>query len=263
MRNVDYIFHAAALKQVPSCEFFPMEAIKTNVMGSKNVIDEGISQGVEKIICLSTDKAVNPINVMGMTKAMMEKLAISQSRFLDEGQTKICVTRYGNVMASRGSVIPLFLDQIKRGEPITITDLEMTRFVMTLDSAIELVLFALENGNNGDIFVQKSSAASIKVIYEAILELLQIKSFPVEILGHRHGEKKHETLISSEESLKTFDLGKYFKIEQDARDLNYSQYSESGVSSEKVFEYTSKNAKQLNKFELAKVLESLDFEEYR
>lgn len=257
MQNIDYIFHAAALKQVPSCEFFPMEAFNTNVQGSKNVIEQGIYNGVKKIICLSTDKAVKPINVMGMTKAMMEKLAIAQSRFTDETKTQICVTRYGNVLASRGSVIPLFLNQIKNGEPITVTDLEMTRFVMTLDSAIDLVLFALEKGNNGDILIQKSPAASIKVIYEAVLEYLKLESYPLTILGHRHGEKKHETLISHEESLSTVDLGKFYRIQQDERDLNYSNYSDSGVNSDEVFEYNSINTTQLNKFELAKILESL------
>ncbi len=245
VRDVDYIFHAAALKQVPSCEFFPLEAVKTNVLGTENVLRAAISCGVKKVICLSTDKAVYPVNAMGMTKALMEKLFVARSRNLTETDTIICGTRYGNVMASRGSVIPLFMEQIKLNKPLTVTNPDMTRFMMTLEDAVNLVLFAFQNGEQGDIFVQKSPASTIGDLALAMKELYNSES-ELKVIGTRHGEKLYETLVSQEEMVKTIDMGDYFKILADNRDLNYEQYFEKGnelVS--KIVEYHSHNTTRL------------------
>jgi UDP-N-acetylglucosamine 4,6-dehydratase/5-epimerase len=227
MRGVDFVFHAAALKQVPSCEFFPMEAVRTNVIGAGNVIEAAIKNKVRRLICLSTDKAVYPINAMGLSKAMMEKVMIARSRNLTSGDTVLCGTRYGNVMASRGSVIPLFIEQIKSGKPITITDPEMTRFMMTLDDAVDLVLFAFENGKQGDIFVQKSPASTIGDLAMAVKQLYKAKN-EIRIIGTRHGEKLYETLVNREEMIKAEDLGNYYRIPADTRDLNYEQFFSEG-----------------------------------
>ena len=246
MQGVDYVFHAAALKQVPSCEFFPMEAVRTNVMGLENVIDAAIQHGVRKVIILSTDKAVYPINAMGMTKALAEKVMISKARNLNGTGTMLCGTRYGNVMASRGSVIPLFADQIKSGKEITITDPLMTRFMMTLDDAVELVLFAFENGSPGDIFVQKAPAATIEVLARAMFDLYNTKP-NIRIIGTRHGEKLYESLVNREEMAKASDLGNYYRIPADTRDLNYGKYfSEGEVKVSQVEEYTSHNTERLD-----------------
>ena len=246
VKGVDYIFHAAALKQVPSCEFFPLEAIKTNVLGTENVLLSAETCEVKKVVILSTDKAAYPINAMGMTKALMEKVMVAKSRNLDDSKTIFCGTRYGNVMASRGSVIPLFIDQIKSGKPLTITNPEMTRFMMTLDNAVELVLYAFKNGKQGEMFVQKSPAATVSVLAQALLELYDSKS-TIQEIGIRHGEKKYETLVTSEEMLKAVDLGNYYSIASDNRDLNYAPYfsegSKNGVSSR---EYNSDNTDRLD-----------------
>ena len=223
VKGVDYIFHAAALKQVPSCEFFPLEAIKTNVIGTENVLLSAEAFKVKKVVILSTDKAAYPINAMGMTKALMEKVMIAKSRNLDDSKSIFCGTRYGNVMASRGSVIPLFINQIKTGKPLTITDPEMTRFMMTLDNAVELVLYAFKNGKQGEMFVQKAPAATVSVLAQALLELYDSKS-PIQEIGIRHGEKKYETLVTTEEMVKANDLGNYYSIASDNRDLNYAPY---------------------------------------
>jgi UDP-N-acetylglucosamine 4,6-dehydratase/5-epimerase len=248
MHNVNYVFHAAALKQVPSCEFFPIEAVNTNVIGCQNVIDSAIENRVQKVIVLSTDKAVYPVNAMGMSKALSEKVMVAKSReiFNNDSNTIICGTRYGNVMASRGSVIPLFIDQIKAGRPLTITEPQMTRFMMTLDDAVELVLFAFANGNPGDIFVQKSPAATIETLVNALLELYKAKN-EIRIIGIRHGEKIYETLVNREEMSKTEDLPNYFRIPADNRDLNYNKYFTEGVSKVALIdEYTSHNTQRLN-----------------
>lgn len=228
MKGVDFVFHAAALKQVPSCEFFPMEAVKTNVIGTDNVLSVAEKHGVKKVIVLSTDKAAYPINAMGISKAMMEKVAIAKSRNLDDAKTIFCVTRYGNVMASRGSVIPLFIDQIKAGKPLSITDANMTRFMMTLEDAVDLVLFAFEHGNQGDLFVQKSPAATIEVLAQALLEMYKADN-PIQIIGTRHGEKLYETLVNKEDMVKAEDMKDYFRIPADNRDLNYNQYFSEGT----------------------------------
>jgi len=242
MRGVDYVFHAAALKQVPSCEFFPMEAVKTNVEGTQNVIDAAVKNGVEKVICLSTDKAAYPINAMGISKAMMEKVAIAASRNLN--QTTVCLTRYGNVMASRGSVIPLFVKQIQKGEPLTITDPTMTRFLMSLEEAVELVLFAFEHGNSGDLFVNKAPAGTIGDLAQALKELFKADN-PIKIIGTRHGEKLYETLCTREEMIKAEDMGDFYRIPADNRDLNYAQYfSEGEVDVSKIEDYHSHNTTQ-------------------
>jgi len=227
VKGVDLIFHAAALKQVPSCEFFPMEAVKTNIIGTDNVLSAAEKFEVKKVVVLSTDKAVYPINAMGVSKAMMEKVTIARSRNLDDGKTIFCATRYGNVMASRGSVIPLFIDQIKNGKNLTITDPNMTRFMMTLDDAVDLVLYAFENANQGDLFVQKAPAATIQVLAEALIDLYQSKS-EIKVIGTRHGEKLYETLVNREEKVKAEDLGEYYRIPADNRDLNYEQYFSEG-----------------------------------
>ena len=241
-RGVDYIFHAAALKQVPSCEFFPMQAVKTNVEGTHNVIRAASANGVNKVICLSTDKAAYPINAMGISKAMMEKVAVAASRNLKE--TTVCLTRYGNVMASRGSVIPLFLDQIEKGEPITITDPNMSRFFMSLEDAVDLVLFAFENGNAGDLFVNKAPAGTIGDLAKALMELTG-KEVPVKIIGTRHGEKLYETLCTREEMMKAEDMGDFYRIPADNRDLNYAKYfSEGEQDMSKVEDYHSHNTEQ-------------------
>ncbi len=245
MCGVDYVFHAAALKQVPSCEFFPMEAVKTNVVGTDNVLNTAIDAGVKKVICLSTDKAAYPINAMGMSKAMMEKVAIAKSRMPEAQNTTICATRYGNVMASRGSVIPLFIEQIRAKKPITITDPNMTRFLMSLDEAVSLVIFAYQNGASGDLFVQKSPACTIEILAEAVMKLFGRTD--VKIIGSRHGEKLYETLLTKEEKANCVDLKDYFKVAADSRDLNYEQYFEEGSKLPTVIEeYTSHNTEQLN-----------------
>ena len=255
MAGVDYIFHAAALKQVPSCEFFPMQAVRTNVYGAENVLDSAIQHGVKKVIVLSTDKACYPINAMGISKAMMEKVAIARGRALGEdGATTICCTRYGNVMASRGSVIPLWIDQIKNKQDITITDPNMTRFMMTLDDAVDLVLYAFENGVNGDLFVQKSPAATLDILAKALIELYQVPS-KIRIIGTRHGEKLYESLVTREEMAKAADLGNYYRIPCDGRDLNYDKYFIEGEEKISVFEdYHSHNTRRLDKEEMIKLL---------
>lgn len=247
MRGVDYVFHAAALKQVPSCEFFPMQAVRTNVIGTENVLDSADDYGVRNVIVLSTDKAAYPINAMGISKAMMEKVAIAKARSLgDDAKTTICVTRYGNVMASRGSVIPLWIDQIKAGKEITITDANMTRYMMTLEDAVDLVLYAFENGNNGDLFVQKAPAATLDVLANALKELYKTDT-PIKVIGTRHGEKLYETLVTREEMFKAEDMGNYFRIPADSRDLNYDKYfSEGEEDLSKVEEYHSHNTPQLD-----------------
>jgi UDP-glucose 4-epimerase len=258
MHDVDMVFHAAALKQVPSCEFFPMEAVRTNVMGCENVLDSAIQHAVKRVVVLSTDKAVYPINAMGMTKALSEKVMVAKSRTLNGTGTVFCGTRYGNVMASRGSVIPLFIDQIKAGKPVTITDPDMTRYMMTLDDAIDLVLFAFNHGNNGDIFVQKSPACTIQVLAQALIELYDAKN-PVHTIGTRHGEKVFETLVNREEMVKAEELENYFRIPADTRDMNYSKYfSEGEARVSQVEEYTSHNTQRLDLEETKKLLLKID-----
>lgn len=246
MVGVDYVFHAAALKQVPSCEFFPLEAVKTNILGTENVLEAAIQHKIKKIICLSTDKAVYPINAMGMTKAVMEKVMVARSRNLSEEDTMLCGTRYGNVMASRGSVIPLFIEQIKAGNPLTITNPEMTRFMMTLDDAVDLVLYAFQNGKQGDIFVQKAPAATIETLAKALIKLYKANN-EIKIIGTRHGEKLFESLVSKEEMVHAIDHGDYYRLPADTRDLNYDQFFSKGDESlEKFEEYHSHNTKQLD-----------------
>tara|TARA_R110002124_G_scaffold170608_4_gene338201 strand:- start:8456 stop:9496 length:1041 start_codon:yes stop_codon:yes gene_type:complete len=246
MRGVDYVFHAAALKQVPSCEFFPMEATKTNVFGTQNAIDAAIANNVKKVICLSTDKAAYPINAMGISKALMEKVAIAASRNIPNNATTVCLTRYGNVMASRGSVIPLFQQQIKNGEVLTITDPSMTRFLMSLEDAVDLVLFAFEHGNQGDLFVNKAPAGTIGDLAQALLELNNAEN-EIKVIGTRHGEKLYETLCTREEMLKAKDMGDFYRIPADNRDLNYNQYFFEGEKDiSKVEDYHSHNTEQLD-----------------
>lgn len=258
MRGVDYIFHAAALKQVPSCEYYPLEAVQTNILGTENVLNCAINNNVRKVICLSTDKAVYPINAMGMSKALMEKTFVAKSRTLEGTNTVICGTRYGNVMASRGSVIPLFLDQIREGKGITITDPQMTRFMMSLDDAVELVLFAFENGDQGEIFVQKAPAATIQILADSVRKLVNRPDHPITIIGTRHGEKLYETLLTREEMVHAKDEGRYYRIRPDNRDLNYSKYFENG---EEVItqsdEYHSHNTEQLTSTKLIEMLKNL------
>lgn len=257
MRGVDYVFHAAALKQVPSCEFFPLEATKTNVFGTQNVIDAAGANKVKKVICLSTDKAAYPINAMGISKALMEKVAIAASRNLSE--TTVCLTRYGNVMASRGSVIPLFLNQIRTGETLTITDPNMTRFLMSLDEAVELVLFAFENGNPGDLFVNKAPAGTIGDLAQALKELCNANT-KIKIIGTRHGEKLYETLCTREEMVKAEDMGDFFRIPADNRDLNYARYfSEGEQDVSKIEDYHSHNTQQLGVEGMKKLLRQLPY----
>jgi UDP-N-acetylglucosamine 4,6-dehydratase/5-epimerase len=256
MHGVDYLFHAAALKQVPSAEFFPIEAVKTNIIGTENVLDVAISAGVKKVVCLSTDKAAYPINAMGISKAMMERVAIAKSKTVDAKQTSIMVTRYGNVMGSRGSVIPLFLEQIKSNKPLTITEPSMTRFLMNLNEAVELVLYAFENGESGDLFVQKSPASTVGQLAKVIQDILKTNN-PVQVIGARHGEKLYETLLTKEEQLNAIDQKDYFRVPADQRDLNYGKYfSEGQMNLLQLEEYTSHNTTQLSNEELkAKLLE--------
>ena len=257
VKGVDYIFHAAALKQVPSCEFFPMEAVKTNIIGTDNVLTAAEKYEVKKVIVLSTDKAAYPINAMGISKAMMEKVTIAKSRNLDNSKTIFCATRYGNVMASRGSVIPLFIDQIKLGNPLTLTDPNMTRFMMTLEDAVDLVLFAFENGKQGDLFVQKSPAATIEVLAKALLELYDSKS-EIKVIGTRHGEKLYETLVNREDMVKAEDMGDYYRIPADNRDLNYAQYFSEGEPDVSNYdEYHSHNTERLDIEGMKKLLHKL------
>lgn len=259
-RSVDYCFHAAALKQVPSCEFHPMEAVRTNVIGTENVIDAAVAAGVKRLVCLSTDKAVYPINAMGISKAMMEKVMVAASRGLKSSATTICGTRYGNVMASRGSVIPLFIDQILGGKPITVTDPAMTRFMMTLEDAVELVLYAFRNGGNGDIFVQKAPAATVGVLATALCDVLDRRDHEIREIGTRHGEKLFETLLSREEYAAAEDLGQYFRIPPDGRDLNYAKFVEQGERRITISgEYNSHNTQQLDLDALKALLLELDF----
>ena len=246
VKGVDFIFHSAALKQVPSCEFFPMEAVRTNVLGTDNLLTAAIDAGVKKVVCLSTDKAAYPINAMGISKAMMEKVIIAKSRNVDPQKTTICCTRYGNVMASRGSVIPLFVNQLRDGQAITITDPDMTRFLMNLDEAVDLVLFAFKNAEQGDLFVQKAPAATVGVLAEAVKELFKPDG-KIKIIGTRHGEKAHETLLTKEERAKSIDMGNYFRVPADTRDLNYDKYLADGSKKiSKAEEYTSFNTVRLD-----------------
>lgn len=255
MRGVDFVFHAAALKQVPSCEFYPMQAVKTNVIGTENVLYEAIDAGVKKVIVLSTDKAVYPINAMGVSKAMMERVAVAKSRNLNDDDIMIAVTRYGNVMASRGSVIPLFIDQIRQDKEITITDPAMTRFMMSLDQAVELVLFAFENGSNGDTFVQKSPAATVELLTKTLKNMLNKPEHKVSVIGTRHGEKLYETLLTKEEMVKAQDMGEYYRIPADTRDLNYSKFFEDGEEVvTQAHEYHSHNTHRLDETELKEML---------
>ncbi len=259
-RGVDYCFHAAALKQVPSCEFHPMEAVRTNVIGTENVLDAAISNGVKRVVCLSTDKAVYPINAMGISKAMMEKVMVAASRNLESSETIICGTRYGNVMASRGSVIPLFVDQVLSGKSISITDPSMTRFMMTLEDAVNLVLYAFEHGGNGDIFVQKSPAATIQVLVQAMLNLMGKQNHDARVIGTRHGEKLYESLLSREEYASAQDLGDYYRVPPDLRDLNYAKFVEQGeVQISNSLDYNSHNTKRLSVDEMQNLLLKLPF----
>jgi UDP-N-acetylglucosamine 4,6-dehydratase len=263
MRGVDYVFHAAALKQVPSCEFHPMEAVRTNVLGTENVLEAAIAAGVRRVVCLSTDKAVYPINAMGISKALMEKVMVATSRNLESTRTVICGTRYGNVMASRGSVIPLFVEQVQADKPVTVTDPEMTRFMMTLDDAVELVLYAFEHGRNGDIFVQKAPAATVRVLAQAILGLMNKPGHQIQEIGTRHGEKLYETLLSREEMACAEDLGGYFRVPPDGRDLNYAKFVEQGeprmTQSSHGEDYNSHNTTRLDVAQMKELLLKLDF----
>jgi len=259
MRDVDYVFHAAALKQVPSCEFYPMEAVRTNVMGTENVLNAATANHVKRVVVLSTDKAVYPINAMGISKAMAEKLMIAKSRMQRESETIFCATRYGNVMASRGSVIPLFISQLKEGESLTVTDPNMTRFLMSLEDSVDLVKHAYENGNQGDIFVQKAPASTVIDLAQALKEIFD-KDNPVRVIGTRHGEKLYETLISREEMSKAEDCGNYYRIPADNRDLNYSQYFSKGLEKiSNLDDYTSHNTTLLNVGQIKALLLKLDY----
>lgn len=254
MKDVDFVFHAAALKQVPSCEFYPMQAVQTNVIGTENILNIAIEYKVKKVIVLSTDKAVYPINAMGISKAMMEKVAVAKSRNLNDNETTICCTRYGNVMASRGSVIPLFINQIKKNEEITITDPNMTRFMMSLDDAVALVMFAFENGKNGDIFVQKAPAATIELLAQTLKNLLNKPEHIIKVIGTRHGEKLYETLLTREEMVNAIDMSNYYRIPSDTRDLNYNQYFVDGEVFTEAEDYHSHNTKRLNEFEMKEMI---------
>lgn len=259
MHGVDFVFHSAALKQVPSCEFFPMEAVKTNVIGTDNVLTAAIEASVKKIICLSTDKAAYPINAMGTSKAMMEKVFVAKSRNLDKDETLICGTRYGNVMASRGSVIPLFVEQLKTGEPMTVTESSMTRFMMSLEEAVDLVIFAFNNAEQGDIMVQKAPAATIEILVEALQQIFKT-NVPVKVIGIRHGEKMYETLLTKEEAANAIDMGGFYKIPSDNRDLNYNQYVDKGnKDAVNIDEYNSDNTEQLTVDQLVEKLLELDY----
>ena len=259
IHGVDYIFHAAALKQVPSCEFFPMEAVKTNVIGTDNVLTAAIDEGVKTVICLSTDKAAYPVNAMGTSKAMMEKVIVAKSRTVDPEDTKICCTRYGNVMCSRGSVIPLWIDQIKSGSPITITEPNMTRFIMSLEEAVDLVLFAFENGTSGDILVQKAPACTIRVLAQAVTELFH-PGHEIKVIGIRHGEKMYETLLTNEECAHAIDLGNFYRVPSDKRDLNYDKYFRVGDAQRNVLtEFNSNNTQLLDVEQVKEKLLSLAY----
>jgi len=259
IKGVDYIFHAAALKQVPSCEFYPMEAVRTNVLGTQNVLDAATANGVERVVVLSTDKAVYPINAMGISKAMSEKLMIAKSRTQGSTEAILCATRYGNVMASRGSVIPLFVSQIKGGKPLTITDPDMTRFLMSLEDSVDLVEYAFKNANQGDLFVQKAPASTVADLAQALKELFN-SSVPINIIGTRHGEKLFESLISREEMAKAEDMGNYFRVPADNRDLNYAQYFTEGEKKiNSIEDYTSHNTQRLNIAQIKELLLKLDF----
>ena len=258
MPGVDYIFHAAALKQVPSCEFFPMEAVRTNVIGTENVLTAAIEEGVESVICLSTDKAAYPINAMGITKAIEEKVAVAKSRM--SGKTKICCTRYGNVMCSRGSVIPLWIDQIKQGNPITLTEPSMTRFIMSLEEAVDLVLFAFEHGENGDLLIQKAPACTIQTQAEAVCELFGGRKEDIKVIGIRHGEKMYETLLTNEECAKAVDMGNFYRVPADNRGLNYDKYFKDGDEKRNTLtEFNSNNTKRLNLEETKEKIASLAY----
>ena len=258
IHGVNYIFHAAALKQVPSCEFFPMEAVRTNVIGTDNVLTAAIEEGVESVICLSTDKAAYPINAMGITKAIEEKVAVARSR--NSGKTKICCTRYGNVMCSRGSVIPLWIEQIKNGQPITITEPKMTRFIMSLDEAVDLVLFAFEHGENGDLLIQKAPACTIMTQAQAVCELFGGKKEDIRVIGIRHGEKMYETLLTNEECAKAVDMGKFYRVPADNRGLNYDKYFKEGDEKRNVLtEFNSNNTELLNVEQVKKKIASLAY----
>lgn len=258
MPGVDYIFHAAALKQVPSCEFFPMEAVRTNVIGTENVLTAAIEEGVESVICLSTDKAAYPINAMGITKAIEEKVAVAKSRM--SGKTKICCTRYGNVMCSRGSVIPLWIDQIKQGNLITLTEPSMTRFIMSLEEAVDLVLFAFEHGENGDLLIQKAPACTIQTQAEAVCELFGGKKEDIKVIGIRHGEKMYETLLTNEECAKAIDMGNFYRVPADNRGLNYDKYFKDGDEKRNTLtEFNSNNTKRLNLEETKEKIASLEY----
>lgn len=259
MHGVDYVFHAAALKQVPSCEFYPMEAVRTNVLGAENVMNAAVANGVKRVVVLSTDKAVYPINAMGLSKAMMEKLMVAKARMRSEGETVMCATRYGNVMASRGSVIPLFVDQIKAGNPLTITDPNMTRFLMSLEDSVDLVLHAFEYARQGDIFVQKAPASTVGDLAQALKELFNGDS-PIKIIGTRHGEKLYESLLSREEMARAEDMGRYYRVPADDRDLNYNKYFVEGETSVSALEdYTSHNTDRLDIEQVKPLLAKLDF----
>jgi len=259
MKGVDYVFHAAALKQVPSCEFYPLEAVRTNVLGSENVMEAAVARGVSRVVMLSTDKAVYPINAMGISKAMMEKFMVAKARMQNEGETVLCATRYGNVMASRGSVIPLFVSQLNEGKPLTVTDPNMTRFLMSLEDSVDLVLYAFEHGEQGDIFVQKAPASTVADLAQAIKELFR-NDKPVRVIGTRHGEKLYESLISREEMAKAQDMGGYYRIPADNRDLNYAQFFSEGEESISLQEdYTSHNTERLNVEQVKSLLLKLDF----
>lgn len=259
MHGVDYIFHAAALKQVPSCEFFPIEAVKTNVMGTENVLTAAIDAGVKTCICLSTDKAAYPVNAMGTSKAMMEKVIVAKSRTVEQDKTLICCTRYGNVMCSRGSVIPLFIDQIKEGKPLTVTEPKMTRFIMSLEEAVELVVFAFKNANSGDIMVQKAPACTIEVLAKAVKELFCVDN-EIKIIGIRHGEKMYETLLTNEECARAIDMGNFFRVPADQRDLNYDLYFKEGNQERtKLSEFNSNNTELLGVEEVKKKLLELKY----
>ena len=260
MHGVDYIFHAAALKQVPSCEFFPIEAVKTNVLGTENVLTAAIEAGVKNVVCLSTDKAAYPVNAMGTSKAMMEKVIVAKSRTVSPEKTKICCTRYGNVMCSRGSVIPLWIDQIKSGKPITITDGKMTRFIMSLDEAVDLVLFAFEHGESGDILVQKAPACTIQTQAEAVCELFGGDKDKIKVIGIRHGEKMYETLLTNEECANAIDMGNFYRVPCDKRGLNYDKYfSEGNVERNTLTEFNSNNTRLLNVEETKAKIASLEY----
>lgn len=259
MKGVDYVFHAAALKQVPSCEFYPMEAVRTNVIGAENVMNAAIAQAVNRVVVLSTDKAVYPINAMGVSKAMMEKLMVAKARMQNAGETTLCATRYGNVMASRGSVIPLFVSQLKGGKPLTVTDANMTRFLMSLDDSVDLVLHAFEHGEQGDIFVQKAPASTVADLAQA-LKALFVKDNPIRTIGTRHGEKLYETLVSREEMARVDDMGAYYRIPADNRDLNYAKYFSDGEERiSHLDDYTSHNTQRLDVAQVKAILEKLDF----